>query len=38
MDDSIRLVDATGTPLEVHARLREVLRRELPETFANLDD
>ena len=37
-DDSIRLVDATGTPLEVHTRVREVLRRELPETFANLED
>jgi dTMP kinase len=33
-DGSIRLVDAVGTPLEVHNRVREVLVRELPETFA----
>ena len=37
-DGSIRLVDAVGTPLEVHNRVREVLRRELPETFAIDDD
>ena len=33
IDESVRLVDARGTPLEVHTRVREVLRRELPETF-----
>ena len=32
-DETVRLVDALGTPLEVHARVREVLRRDLPETF-----
>ena len=32
-DESIRLVDALGTPLEVHTRVREVLCREFPETF-----
>jgi len=37
-DDSIGLVDARGTPLEVHMRLREVLRRELPETFVICKD
>ena len=37
-DGSIRLVDALGSPLEVHNRVREVLRRELPETFAIDDD
>ncbi len=37
-DESIRLVDARGTPLEVHTRVREVLRRELPETFAGCED
>ena len=35
---SIRLVDALGTPLEVHERVREVLVRELPETFAIGED
>ena len=34
-DESVRLVDARGTPLEVHARVCEVLREELPETFVN---
>ena len=38
MDPTVRLVDAVGTPLEVHARLREILRRELPETFARCGD
>ena len=38
MDPTVRLVDAVGTPLEVHARLREILRRELPETFARCED
>jgi len=38
MDESVRLVDARGTPLEVHTRVREVLRRELPETFVNCED
>ena len=38
MDESVRLVDASGTPLEVHTRVREVLRRELPETFVNCED
>ena len=37
-DGSIRLVDAVGTPLEVHNRVREVLVRELPETFALGED
>ena len=37
-DESIRLVDARGTPLEVHTRVREVLRRELPETFVICKD
>ncbi len=37
-DGTVRLVDALGTPLEVHARVREVLCRELPETFAILED
>ncbi len=37
-DASVRLVDAIGTPDEVHARVREVLRRELPETFAICED
>jgi dTMP kinase len=37
-DGSIRLVDALGSPLEVHNRVREVLCRELPETFAIDDD
>jgi dTMP kinase len=37
-DKSIRLVDALGTPLEVHARVREILRRDLPETFAIYED
>ncbi len=32
-DETVRLVDALGTPLEVHVRVREVLRRDLPETF-----
>ncbi len=33
-DETVRLVDALGTPVEVHERVREVLRRDLPETFA----
>ncbi len=37
-DGRIRIVDALGTPLEVHNRVREILRRELPETFAILED
>ena len=37
-DESIRLVDARGTPLEVHTRVRKVLRRELPETFVICKD
>lgn len=37
-DASVRLVDAVGTPDEVHARVREILRRELPETFAICED
>ena len=37
-DGNIRLVDARGTPLEVHTRVREVLRRELPETFVICKD
>ena len=37
-DESVRLVDARGTPPEVHRRVREVLRRELPETFAICKD
>ena len=32
-DETVHLVDALGTPLVVHARVREVLRRHLPETF-----
>jgi dTMP kinase len=37
-EENIRLVDARGTPLEVHTRVREVLRRELPETFVICKD
>ena len=37
-DGSIRLIDALGTPLDVHTRVREVLRRELPETFVICKD
>jgi dTMP kinase len=37
-DPSVRLVDAIGTPDEVQARVRAVLRRELPETFAICGD
>ena len=37
-DGRIRIVDALGTPLEVHNRVREILRRELPATFAILED
>ena len=37
-DESVRLIDARGTPLEVHRRVREVLRRELPETFVICED
>ena len=37
-DPSVRLVDAVGTPLEVHGRVREILCRELPETFAECED
>jgi dTMP kinase len=37
-DETVRMVDALGTPLEVHARVREVLRRDLPETFVNCRD
>ena len=37
-DESVRLVDASGTPLEVHTRVREVLRREMPETFVICED
>ena len=37
-DGSVRLVDALGTPLEVHTRVREILRRDLPETFAICED
>ncbi len=37
-DGNIRLVDARGTPLEVHTRVCEVLRRELPETFVICKD
>ena len=37
-DGSVRLVDALGTPLDVHTRVREILRRDLPETFAICED
>ncbi len=37
-DQSVRLVDANGTPLDVHTRVRDVLRRELPETFVICGD
>ncbi len=37
-DPSVRLVDADGTPDEVHKRIRAVLRREMPETFASCED
>ncbi len=37
-EESVRLVDARGTPLEVHTRVREVLRRALPETFVICKD
>ena len=37
-DGTVRLVDALGTPLEVHTRVREILCRELPETFAIFED
>lgn len=33
-DARVRVVDAGGTPAEVHARIRELLEREMPETFA----
>jgi len=32
-DPSVRIIDGTGTPEEVHARIRAVLERDLPETF-----
>ena len=38
IQENVRLVDARGTPLEVQTRVREVLRRELPETFASCGD
>ena len=37
-DGSIRRVEALGTPLEVHMRVREILLQEMPETFAIRDD
>jgi dTMP kinase len=37
-DETVELVDALGTPLEVHERVREVLRRDLPETFVICQD
>jgi len=37
-DETVRLVDALGTPLEVHERVRDVLRRDLPETFVICQD
>ena len=37
-DGRAHLVDAHGTTDEVHARVRDVLRREMPATFAPLDD
>ena len=37
-EETVRLVDARGTPAEVHTRVREVLRRELPETFVICKD
>ena len=38
IQENVRLVDARGTPPEVQTRVREVLRRELPETFASCGD
>jgi dTMP kinase len=38
IEENVRLVDARGTPVEVQTRVREVLRRELPETFASCGD
>ncbi len=37
-DERARLVDAKGTVEEVHARVRDTLRREMPATFARLTD
>jgi dTMP kinase len=31
---NVRVIDGTGAPAEVHARVRRLLERELPETFA----
>jgi dTMP kinase len=32
-DPSVRILDGTGTPEQVHARIRQVLVRDVPETF-----
>jgi len=37
-DERARLVDALGSADEVHTRIRETLRREMPATFTALDD
>lgn len=37
-DGRARLVDALGSADEVHIRIRETLRREMPATFAALED
>ena len=37
-DETVTLVDALGTPLEVHERVRDILRRDLPETFVICQD
>ncbi len=37
-DARAHLVDALGTPREVHDRVRRILRREMPEAFAACED
>jgi dTMP kinase len=37
-DARAHLVDALGTPSEVHDRIRRTLRREMPEAFAACED
>lgn len=37
-DARAHLVDALGTPSEVHDRVRRILRREMPEAFAACED
>ena len=37
-DERVHLIDASGTADEVHAQVRAVLRREMPATFALLEE